>query len=212
MPRVCLTNRARAKANTAYALAAKKIQTSNIDAEATVLSAITTNAAPPPSITIDGGCNVSLAHTEAFNSVVIPGTTKAETTKFATAGNAIVSTKHGHLKINFKRNNGTSVLFTETKLCASGACPSGLVLLSEKSLIDGNYTVTKDKHGAWLSTDGVISSDNPRAIPLDSKTAPGLFLVAKGNSTAPASAVAGPRRFGRRNHCLHHRRPKLRHQ
>ena len=86
-----------------------------------------------------------MAHTEAFNDVVVPGTTKAETTKFATAGNGIVSTKHGDLKINFKRNNGTSVLFTETKLCASGACPTGLVLLSEKSLIDSNYTVIKDK-------------------------------------------------------------------
>ena len=77
-----------------------------------------------------------------------------------------------------------------SKLCASDACPTGLVLLSEKSLIDENYTVLKDKSGAWLSTDGVISSKNERAIPLDSKTTPGLFLVAKGEPTAPASAAA----------------------
>ena len=137
--------KAKAKANAAYALAAKAYPISPIaqaaDAAATVFSAATPNTTPAPCITVDGGCNVSLSNIKAFHDVVVPGTIKEETTKFATAGNGIVSNKHGQLKINFKRNDGTSVLFTEPDLCASDVCPKGLILLSENSLIEDDYTI-----------------------------------------------------------------------
>ena len=59
----------KAKAHTAYALAATALETGKIvqetDEKATGFSAITQNGKPPPSITVDGGCNVSLAHTTA---------------------------------------------------------------------------------------------------------------------------------------------------
>ena len=126
-------NKIKAKANAAYALTAQAQTISTIaqaaDAAAVAFNAVTPNEESRPSITVDGGCNVSLAHTAAFNDVVVPGTTKFETTKFATAGNDIISTKHGQLQIDLKRNNGTSVTFIEPKLCASGphtTCPSPL--------------------------------------------------------------------------------------
>ena len=127
----------------------------------------------------DGGANKSITHVDTLLQIADPGTITGNRVVFQTAAKeSLVSEYKAACTFRLERQDGTHVMFTEPEMHGAYGCPKSLLLLSENSLLRSGFMILKKDNDVWITENGEWRDfDDPRSIPLDTQTAPGLAYL-----------------------------------